>query len=408
MGKNEQRVRDEKGVRRLKKRFVQANCGRITEELANLAGPVNAPQEMSPNARTFPRLVLSSSGRAAKPEDAERAGPRPATMALVENEDALHDVNVVKNKQKRNEIVRKIKKKRKAAKKADKEKRQKLLKEQGLPLPKPQTIESKRTHDETFVAKDDPEILEEESTDEFADLLSGTEPPSLLITTCPKPSKATHTFVKELECVFPFSTYKKRKETTLVSQVVEYAIDQGHTAVMIINEDVKQVDAMTLIHLPHGPTLSFKLSSLRLSHSIFGHGKALRDNFPELVMNNFRTRLGRRIGRSLRSLFHTKPMCHNRQVATFHNQRDYLFFRHHRYVFEKRKEKVKASESETGEPKTQTKIQTRLQELGPRFTLKLLHIQKGILNWRHGEFEWCSTQDNKDSEKGYNRRTYVL
>ena len=268
--------------------------------------------------------------------------------------------------------------KRKAAKKADKEKRQKLLKEQGLPLPKPQTIESKRTHDETFVAKDDPEILEEESTDEFADLLSGTEPPSLLITTCPKPSKATHTFVKELECVFPFSTYKKRKETTLVSQVVEYAIDQGHTAVMIINEDVKQVDAMTLIHLPHGPTLSFKLSSLRLSHSIFGHGKALRDNFPELVMNNFRTRLGRRIGRSLRSLFHTKPMCHNRQVATFHNQRDYLFFRHHRYVFEKRKEKVKASESETGEPKTQTKIQTRLQELGPRFTLKLLHIQKGL------------------------------
>ena len=69
---------------------------------------------------------------------------------------------------------------------------------------------------------------------------------------------------------------------------------------------------------------------------------------------------------------------------------------------------MKASESETGEPKTQTKIQTRLQELGPRFTLKLLHIQKGILNWRHGEFEWCSTQDNKDSEKGYNRRTYVL
>ena len=49
-----------------------------------------------------------------------------------------------------------------------------------------------------------------------------------------------------------------------------------------------------------------------------------------------------------------------------------------------------------------------MQELGPRFTLKLLHIQKGILNWRHGEFEWCSTQDNKDSEKGYNRRTYVL
>ncbi|QDZ24989.1 Brix domain-containing protein [Chloropicon primus] len=327
-------------------------------------------------------------------------------MALVENEDALHDVNAVKNKHKRNELVKKIKKKRRAAKKVEKEKRQKLLKEQGLPLPKPQTIDSQRTHDETFVADNDPEVLEDERTDEFAELLGGSDPPSLLMTTCPKPSKATHDFVKELECVFPFSTYKKRKETTLVTQVVEYAKQQGHTAVMIVNEDVKQVNALTLIHLPHGPTLSFKVSSLRLSQQIFGHGKALRDNFPELVMNNFRTRLGRRISRSLQSLFHTKPMCHNRQVATFHNQRDFLFFRHHRYIFEKRKEKVKTGGDEGG-AKTQTKIQTRLQELGPRFTLKLQTIQKGILNWKYGDFEWCNTQDNKDSA-GYNRRTYVL
>ena len=73
------------------------------------------------------------------------------------------------------------------------------LKEQGLPLPKPQTIDSQRTRDETFVSEDDPEVIEDERCDEFAELLSGSEPPSLLITTCPKPSKATHTFVKELE-----------------------------------------------------------------------------------------------------------------------------------------------------------------------------------------------------------------
>ncbi len=87
------------------------------------------------------------------------------------------------------------------------------------------------------------------------------------------------------------------------------------------------MDALTLIHLPHGPTLTFKLTSLRLSRQIFGHGKALKESFPEIVLNNFRTRLGRRIKRSLQALFHTKPMCHNRQVATFHNQRDFLFFR---------------------------------------------------------------------------------
>merc|ERR1712224_378686 len=327
-----------------------------------------------------------------------------ATMALkkkkerlVDRPDALHDVNVVKNKQKRNEVVKKIKKKRKAEKKVEKEKRHKLLKEQGLPLPKPETIDSKRTPDVTFVEDDnDPEVVEDERNDEFAELLASEEAPNLLMTTCPKPSKATHMFAKELECVFPFSVYKKRKETTLVSEVVEYAKQQGHTAVMIINEDVKKVDGLTLIHLPSGPTMSFKVTSLRLSRQILGHGNALEDNFPEVVLNNFRTRLGRRIKRGLQALFHKKPMCHNRQVATFHNQRDFLFFRHHRYVFEKRKEKVMASEGAGDAPvKYQTKIQTRLQELGPSFTLKLLSIQRGVLNWKHGDFEWCGVQSNQ-------------
>ncbi len=48
-----------------------------------------------------------------------------------------------------------------------------------------------------------------------------------------------------------------------------------------------------------------------------------------------------------------------------------------------------------------------VQELGPRFTLKLLSVQKGILNWKHGEFEWCNIQYNQSST-GYNRRTYAL
>ena len=69
LGKNEQRVRDDEGVRRLKKRFVQANCGRITEELANLANPVNnLHKKCLQTPEHFRGLVLSSSGRAAKPE----------------------------------------------------------------------------------------------------------------------------------------------------------------------------------------------------------------------------------------------------------------------------------------------------------------------------------------------------
>jgi len=52
---------------------------------------------------------------------------------------------------------------------------------------------------------------------------------------------------------------------------------------------------------------------------------------PEVILNNFNTRLGHSIGRMLASMFPHDPNFHGRRVVTFHNQRDYIFFRHHRY-----------------------------------------------------------------------------
>jgi ribosome production factor 1 len=61
-----------------------------------------------------------------------------------------------------------------------------------------------------------------------------------------------------------------------------------------------------------------------------------------------------------------------RQVVTFHNQRDFIFVRHHRYVYRKENDKVRA----------------KLQELGPRFTLKLQYLQEGSFDTEFGEYEW--------------------
>ena len=58
-----------------------------------------------------------------------------------------------------------------------------------------------------------------------------------------------------------------------------------------------------------------------------------------------------------------EPQFEGRQVVTFHNQRDFIFVRHHRYIYRKDKE---------------NKTHAKLQELGPRFTLKLKWIQAGI------------------------------
>ncbi|EPY77066.1 ribosome production factor 1-like protein [Camelus ferus] len=98
-------------------------------------------------------------------------------------------------------------------------------------------------------------------------------------------------------------------------------------------------------------------------------GKDPTEHIPEIILNNFTTRLGHSVGRMFASLFPHNPQFIGRQVATFHNQRDYIFFRFHRYIFK--------SEKKVG-----------IQELGPRFTLKLRSLQKGTFDSKYGEYEW--------------------
>jgi ribosome production factor 1 len=94
---------------------------------------------------------------------------------------------------------------------------------------------------------------------------------------------------------------------------------------------ISYVDALLIIGLPNGPTAHFKLSNLVLRKDIKNHGNPTSHQ-PELVLNNFTTRLGNRVGRFFQSLFPPDPNFRGRRVVTFHNQRDFIFFRHHRYI----------------------------------------------------------------------------
>lgn len=69
--------------------------------------------------------------------------------------------------------------------------------------------------------------------------------------------------------------------------------------------------------------------------------------------------------------------------------------RHHRYIFE---EKAKDKDKE-GRPKSA--VITRLQELGPRFTLKLQSLQKGTFDSKHGEFEWVHKKEMDTSRRRF-------
>ena len=87
---------------------------------------------------------------------------------------------------------------------------------------------------------------------------------------------------------------------------------------------------MLVIHLPEGPTMHFKLSNVKITTDLKRDHKEFTDHRPEVILNNFTTRLGLTCSRMLGALFHYQPEFKGRRVVTFHNQRDYIFFRHHR------------------------------------------------------------------------------
>ena len=137
---------------------------------------------------------------------------------------------------------------------------------------------------------------------------------------------------------------------------------------------------LIVVHLPAGPTACFKLTSTKLGYEIKGSGAAT-DHQPELILNNFRTRLGHRVGRMLGSLFPHQPDFVGRNVVTFHNHRDFIFVRRHRYIFDDNGKRA------------------RLQELGPRFTLKMRWLLADTFNTSQGEYEWYFKRHRMEDSK---------
>ncbi|KAI9137145.1 anticodon-binding protein, partial [Paraphysoderma sedebokerense] len=216
----------------------------------------------------------------------------------------------------------------------------------------------------------DPELLNDESIDEFASYFVGGREPKICVTTS----------MRYFISIFPSAELRKRG-TFSIKQISEFCVKRDYTTLIVINEDRKQPNAITMIHLPEGPTACFKLSSIKMCKEIEAHGNPT-PHHPELILNNFSTRLGHTIGRFFATLFPPAPEFIARQVVTFHNQRDFIFVRRHRYIFDNR-EKV------------------RMQELGPRFTLKLQWLQKGVFDGKHGEWEWVFRESEMGGRKKF-------
>ncbi|XP_077133946.1 ribosome production factor 1 [Ranitomeya variabilis] len=296
-------------------------------------------------------------------------------------------VSEIKNKQRRHFMFMKLKMEKRKAKLALKKKLKKereALGDKAPPKPVPKTIENQRVYDETTVDPADEEVAYDEATDDFAPYFNRKTTPQILITTSDRPRGRTVRFTEQLSSIIPNSQVYYRRGLAL-KKIIPQCIARDYTDLIVINEDRKIANGLILSHLPNGPTAHFKMSNVRLRKEIKRKGKEPTEHKPEVILNNFTTRLGHSIGRMFASLYPHDPQFTGRQVATFHNQRDYIFFRYHRYIFR--------SEKKVG-----------IQELGPRFTLKLRSLQKGTFDSKYGEYEWVHKRHEMDS----NRRKFHL
>jgi ribosome production factor 1 len=239
----------------------------------------------------------------------------------------------------------------------------------------------------------------------FPTLFSNEPPPipKILITT--SLNSNLHDEAHLLCTLFPNSVYIPRTAHRYghkysLREIARFASNRSYTSVIVVKEDQKVPTGLSIVHLPSGPTLHFSIANWVEGKKLPGHGNPT-NHYPELILNNFRTPLGLLTARLFLTLFPPRPELQGRQVVTLHNQRDYIFVRRHRYVFRDKRATEKSVVGPDGkEVKGVEEIRAGLQELGPRFTLKLRRVDKGV--GRAGsqgddalEWEWKAHMEKK-------------
>lgn len=226
----------------------------------------------------------------------------------------------------------------------------------------------------------------------FPNLFNDEPPrmPKVLVTT--SINSTLHKEAEILTSLFPNSEYIRRSAHRYghkysVREICRFAANREYTAVAVLHEDQKRPCRLTVVHLPLGPTLTYSINKWMPGSKLPGHGNAQDEYYPELLLNNFKSSLGLLSARSFQTLFPPQPDIEVRQVVTLHNSRDYIFLRRHRYIFREKRETEKSVQSAEGtELKGVEGIRVGLQELGPRCTLKLRRVDKGV-GWAGSEGE---------------------
>ena len=220
--------------------------------------------------------------------------------------------------------------------------------------------------------------------DEYAHL-SGIVDPRPLVTTSRSPSTRLSAFAKEVRLLLP-TAIRLNRGTTVLPNLVSSANAAGLTDLCLLHEHRGTPTAMTISHLPHGPTASFSLHNVLLRHDLPKSASGtVSESYPHLIFEGFTTPLGKRVMQILKHVFPpreeaiTNHKVGNR-VVTFKNIEDSVEVRHHVFV-------------RTGYQSVE------LAEVGPRMTMRLFEIRGGTLENKDGDTEWHMNQYTRTSRK---------
>lgn len=172
----------------------------------------------------------------------------------------------------------------------------------------------------------------------------------------------------------------------MLASLVESANRSALSDVVLLHEHRGTPTALTVSHLPHGPTASFSLHNVLLRHDLPAASRGtVSESYPHLIFEGFRTPLGTRVVQILKHLFPPRDAITSsakvgNRVVTFKNIEDSIEVRHHVFV-------------RTGWQSVE------LAEVGPRMTMRLFEIRAGTLAEKEGDVEWHMNQFTRTARK---------
>ncbi|KAK3377908.1 anticodon-binding protein [Podospora didyma] len=219
--------------------------------------------------------------------------------------------------------------------------------------------------------------------DEYSEL-SGVIDPRVLVTTSRDPSSRLQSFSKEIRLLFP-TAIRLNRGNLVLPDLVKSAQSEGLTDVVLLHEHRGTPTAITISHMPHGPTLMASLHNVVLRADIPRSIKGtVSEAYPHILFENFTTPIGKRLKTILVHLFPPRDANASKnegsRVITFVNNDDTIEVRHHVYV------RVSYDKIE-------------LSEVGPRFTMRPFSITMGTLEQKDADSEWHLNQYTRTARK---------